>query len=59
MHGDPAHLRRAVLTLLDNATRHNHDDGRVYCRLIVAGSGVELRVGNTGPAWPMASTSNR
>lgn len=55
--GDPAHLRRAVLTLLDNATRYNHDHGRVECRLTPAGAGVELRVGNTGPGIPADAVS--
>jgi two-component system heavy metal sensor histidine kinase CusS len=52
VHGDPAHLRRAVLTLLDNATRYNHDGGRVECRLLATDTGVEWRVGNTGPGIP-------
>ncbi|MBI5690171.1 MAG: HAMP domain-containing protein [Verrucomicrobia bacterium] len=52
VQGDPAHLRRAVLTLLDNATRYNHDDGRVECHLVCHGAAVALRVRNTGPGIP-------
>jgi heavy metal sensor kinase len=50
--GDDAHLRRAVITLLDNATRYNRLGGEVQCTLEVRPAAVELRVRNTGPGIP-------
>jgi len=52
--GDPAHLRRLVLGLVDNATRYNHPRGQVRCTLAVHAGQVQLRVGNTGPGIPEA-----
>lgn len=53
--GNGEHLRRALLTLLDNATRYNVPGGRVLCTLAGKGDHAELRVGNTGPGIPVAS----
>jgi signal transduction histidine kinase len=50
--GDDAHLRRVVLTLLDNAVRYNHVNGKVESTLELRSTGVELRVRNTGPGVP-------
>ena len=50
--GDPAHLRRLVLALLDNATRYNETGGSVECTLERGDDGVHLRVRNTGPGIP-------
>lgn len=50
--GDSAHLRRVVLTLLDNATRYNHPQGVVHCELRVHAGEVKLRVRNSGPGIP-------
>lgn len=50
--GDDAHLRRLVLSLLDNATRYNHPGGQVECRLETRGNQAVLRVRNTGPGIP-------
>lgn len=49
LKGDDAHLRRAVLTLLDNAVRYNQPRGKVDCALELHAAGVRLRVRNTGP----------
>lgn len=49
VRGNAEGLRRVVLNLLDNATRYNRPDGRVWCRLAVEADGVCLRVANTGP----------
>jgi two-component system, OmpR family, heavy metal sensor histidine kinase CusS len=53
--GDDAHLRRVVLTLLDNATRYNRPGGNVHCSLIGENGRAELRVRNTGPGIPDAA----
>ncbi|MEO5960819.1 MAG: ATP-binding protein [Opitutaceae bacterium] len=50
--GDDAHLRRAMLSLLDNATRYNEPGGQVRLTLQKCGDTVELRVRNTGPGIP-------
>lgn len=50
--GDAAHLRRALLALLDNAVRHNRDSGDVSCQLLRAGSKAEIRIRNTGTGIP-------
>lgn len=47
--GDDAHLRRVVLSLLDNATRYNVAGGKVECELESTGDEIVLRVRNTGP----------
>ena len=52
--GDQAHLRRLVLTLLDNATLYNTAGGKVHCALDRKNGRVELRVRNTGPGIPAA-----
>ncbi len=53
VEGAPAHLRRLLLNLLDNACRHNEPGGRVSCSLRDCGAGTaELVVGNTGPGIP-------
>ncbi len=53
VEGAPAHLRRLLLNLLDNACRHNETGGRVTCTLRDCGDGTaELAIGNTGPGIP-------
>jgi two-component system, OmpR family, heavy metal sensor histidine kinase CusS len=52
--GDDAHLRRVVLTLLDNATRYNQSGGSVNCTLVPRGTTAEFRVRNSGPGIPPA-----
>lgn len=53
--GDDRHLRRVMLSLLDNATRYNLPGGKVHCVLRRSTEGVELRVRNTGPGIPEAA----
>lgn len=53
--GDDGHLRRVMLSLLDNATRYNLPGGKVRCALRASAAGVELRVRNTGPGIPEAA----
>lgn len=50
--GDPHHLRRLLLNMLDNACKHNHPKGRVQCSLQKRGSLMVLSIGNTGPGIP-------
>jgi two-component system sensor histidine kinase PilS (NtrC family) len=53
---DPEHLRRVLVNLLDNASRHASDSpGAVSLRLGVAGAGggVKLAVASDGPPIPV------
>ncbi|WP_414659977.1 ATP-binding protein [Horticoccus sp. 23ND18S-11] len=50
---DDAQLRRALLTLLDNAARYNLSGGRVRCLLARRGPVAELRISNTGAGIPV------
>ena len=50
---DEAQLRRALLTLLDNASRYNLPGGRVRCGLARHGPVAELRISNTGAGIPV------
>ena len=52
--GDAGHLRRLLLNLLQNATRHNLPGGEARCTLTVANSKATVRVANTGPGIPPA-----
>lgn len=52
--GDVGHLRRLLLNLLQNATRHNRPGGEARCTLTVANSKATVRVANTGPGIPPA-----
>lgn len=52
--GDPNHLRRLLLNLLDNACKHNRPGGRVHCSLRPDDGGVVFRIGNTGQGIPAA-----
>jgi len=47
--GDTDNLRRAVLNLLDNATRYNRPSGSVWMRLVSKNNYAVLTVENTGP----------
>jgi heavy metal sensor kinase len=50
VEGNEAHLRRVFLNVLQNATRHNHPQGRVVCRLESSSTHAIARIANTGPA---------
>lgn len=50
--GDAALLRPLVRNLVDNAVRHNVDDGWVTVHRAVKGGVVELVVANSGPVLP-------
>lgn len=49
---DAAHLRRALLNLLDNAVKFNDSGGRVTCELTQQGDFAQCVVGNTGEGIP-------
>jgi len=50
--GDAGHLRRLLLNLLQNATRHNRPGGHARCVLTVANGRAAVSVANTGPGIP-------
>jgi signal transduction histidine kinase len=50
--GDSGHLRRLLLNLLQNATRHNRPGGEARCRLTAAEGRATISVSNTGPGIP-------
>ena len=50
--GDAGHLRRLLLNLLQNATRHNRPAGEARCKLTVANGRATISVANTGPGIP-------
>lgn len=52
--GDAGHLRRLLLNLLQNATRHNRPGGEARCILTVAKGKATISVANTGPGIPPA-----
>jgi signal transduction histidine kinase len=52
VEGDAAHLRRALLALLDNAVRYNHAGGEVSCALDLDGAQAAIHIRNTGPGIP-------
>jgi signal transduction histidine kinase len=57
LRGDPHHLRRLFLNLLDNACKHNQHAGQVRCWLKRESDSAVLRVANTGPGIPTAMRS--
>ncbi len=50
--GDPLHLGRLVLNLLDNACKYNRPGGRVRCELKLDEGDAVLKVANTGTGIP-------
>lgn len=52
--GDAAHLRRALLNLLDNAVKFSAPGGTVRCTLAVEGGLARCAIANTGPGVPEA-----
>jgi signal transduction histidine kinase len=53
--GDAIHLRRALLALLDNAVRYNHESGEISCQLLEASGKAEIHIVNTGVGIPAES----
>jgi signal transduction histidine kinase len=52
--GDPQLAQRLVSNLLDNAIRHNHDNGQIVVTTGMRAGRPFLSVGNTGPIIPEA-----
>jgi signal transduction histidine kinase len=52
--GDPQLAQRLVSNLLDNAIRHNHDNGQIVVTTGTRAGRPFLSVGNTGPIIPEA-----
>jgi signal transduction histidine kinase len=52
LSGDPRLIERLVANLVDNAVRHNVQDGRVAVRIARERGATVLSVENTGPAIP-------
>ncbi|HRJ47090.1 MAG TPA: ATP-binding protein [Opitutaceae bacterium] len=52
IEGDADHLRRLLLNLLDNATRHNHPGGYVRCALFAEAGALRLTITNSGRPIP-------
>jgi len=48
MHGDPHHLTRLLLNLLDNALRHTPPEGQVTLAAVRMGEEVHITVADTG-----------
>ena len=56
--GDPVLLEHLVSNLIDNAIRHNVDDGRVVVRTGVLDGWATCQVENTGPVVPAYEVQN-
>jgi heavy metal sensor kinase len=52
IHGDPDHLIRLFLNLLDNAIKYTPPGGQVTVRAGNEGAGVRVAIGDTGPGIP-------
>ncbi|MQY04483.1 sensor histidine kinase [Actinomadura macrotermitis] len=50
--GDPILLERLVQNLVENAVRHNHDDGEITVATGTRDGAAEVVVANTGPVVP-------
>ncbi len=50
--GDPRLIESLVANLIDNAIRHNHEDGHVKVTTQTSGTEVALTVTNSGPVIP-------
>ncbi|MGW2200300.1 sensor histidine kinase, partial [Streptosporangium sp. NPDC001682] len=50
--GDPRLIESLVANLIDNAIRHNHEDGQVKVTTQTSGTQTALTVTNSGPVIP-------
>ncbi len=50
--GDPVLVRLVVLSLLDNAIKHNRSDGSVSVDIVTGSSMASVRIADTGPGIP-------
>jgi signal transduction histidine kinase len=55
--GDPRLLQRMVANLIDNAIRHNVEDGELHVRVAASGGQATFTIANTGPAIPASEAS--
>lgn len=53
LQGDPAHLERLAVNLVDNAVKFTDDGGTVEVSVKVSGKVAELRVADTGMGIPL------
>lgn len=54
VNGNPDHLRRVVVNLLDNALKFTPERGTITVALAANGAGSTMRVTNSGPGIPTA-----
>ena len=52
VRGDPAHIWRILLNLLDNSTKYNVPGGIAECALVASDRKAIFRIKNTGPGIP-------
>ncbi len=54
VNGNPDHLRRLIVNLLDNALKFTPEDGMIAMSLAIANCGPTLRIANSGAPIPAA-----
>jgi two-component system, OmpR family, sensor kinase len=52
--GDWENLQRAVINLVDNAVKYNHEGGKIKLKVTVKNKGVHMSLFNTGTGIPAA-----
>jgi signal transduction histidine kinase len=50
--GDRDHLQRAIINLVDNAVKYNHEGGKIEIKVSVKNRGVHVSLLNTGTGIP-------